>query len=133
MGYSMPMRVSGGLSSAGFREWLRWFILLFLAVVAALIYFVLSTSPQTNYLTVTIFAVGQGDAALIETPGGTQILIDGGPDNAVIRKLSKRLGFFDRSLDLVIGTHPDHDHIAGLNDVLARYRVATILTTEKNR
>jgi competence protein ComEC len=40
------------------------------------------------------------------------------------------MGFFDRDIDMVIGTHPDLDHIGGLIDVLKRYKVSQILTTE---
>jgi competence protein ComEC len=47
-----------------------------------------------------------------------------------LRELSRELSWGDRTLDLVIGTHPDKDHIGGLIDVLARYKVASILTTE---
>jgi competence protein ComEC len=82
------------------------------------------------YLTVTFLHVGQGDAILIETPDGVQALIDGGPDGTVLRELSRELPWGDRTLDLVIGTHPDKDHIGGLIDVLTRYTVASILTTE---
>ncbi len=81
-------------------------------------------------LSVTFLDVGQGDAILIETPDGVQALIDGGPDGAVLRELARELSWGDRSLDLIVGTHPDKDHIGGLVDVLARYTVASILTTE---
>lgn len=87
------------------------------------------TSPSP-YLEVTFLNVGQGDAILIETPDGAQALIDGGPDGTVLRELARELSWGDRTLDFVIGTHPDKDHIGGLIDVLARYRVASILTTE---
>lgn len=89
------------------------------------------TAPATSsLLTVTFLDVGQGDAILIETPDGVQALIDGGPDATVLRELAAELPRFDQTLDLVIGTHPDLDHIGGLIDVLARYEVATIITTE---
>ncbi len=81
-------------------------------------------------LEVTYFDVGQGDATFIESPTGTQVLIDGGPDASVLRGLADTMGFFDRTIDMVVATHPDLDHIAGLVDVLERYRVQTILMTE---
>jgi len=86
-------------------------------------------SPATT-LSVTFLDVGQGDAILIETPDGVQALIDGGPDTAVLRELGATLPWFDRTIDLVLGTHPDKDHIGGLIDVLKRYQVRTIITTE---
>lgn len=87
-------------------------------------------ATRSSYLEVTFLDVGQGDAILIETPDGAQAFIDGGPDGTVLRELSRELSWGDRTLDLVIGTHPDKDHIGGLIDVLARYKVASILTTE---
>jgi competence protein ComEC len=82
------------------------------------------------YLTVTFLDVGQGDAILIETPDGVQVLIDGGPDAGVVRELNAVLPWFDRSLDMVVGTHPDKDHIGGLVDVLKKFTVHEIITTE---
>lgn len=89
----------------------------------------ISTAAQ-SYLTVTFLSVGQGDAILIETPDGVQALIDGGPDATVLRELTATLPWFDRTLDLILSTHPDKDHIGGLVDVLQRYKVATIISTE---
>jgi competence protein ComEC len=77
-------------------------------------------------LSVTFIDVGQGDAILIETPQ-SQILIDGGPGSAVLAGLGAALPFWDRTLDAVIATHPDADHIGGLKDVLEQYAVANVL------
>jgi competence protein ComEC len=75
-------------------------------------------------LHVAFLDVGQGDAALITTPQGQQILVDGGPSPAALTSaLGREMPFWDRSLDLVIMTHPDADHITGLTEVLDRYRV----------
>jgi competence protein ComEC len=74
--------------------------------------------------------VGQGDAELIRTPYGQKILIDGGPDNTVLSRLGGILPFWDRSIDLVILTHPHDDHFSGLIDVLKKYQVKLILMTE---
>lgn len=82
------------------------------------------------YLQVHFLDVGQGDAIFIETPLGVQVLIDGGPDSRVLQELSKKMSFTDRTIDMIVGTHPDTDHIGGLIDVLAHYEVGTILTTE---
>lgn len=82
------------------------------------------------FVQVHFLDVGQGDAAFIQTPSGVQVLIDGGRDGTVLRELSKVLPLWDRTLDMVVGTHPDMDHIGGLIDVLSYYEVGTILTTE---
>lgn len=80
-------------------------------------------------LEVTFFDVGQGDAAFIETPERIQILIDGGPSSAVLEKLGKEMPFWDRTIDLVILSHPEKDHMAGLLEVLKSYKVDNILWT----
>ena len=84
---------------------------------------------QSGGTTVIFFDVGQGDSIFIETKEGHQILIDGGPSRAVLGKLSKQLPFWDNSLDLVILTHPEKDHLAGLIGVLESYEVDMVLWT----
>lgn len=80
----------------------------------------------------TVFLdVGQGDAILIKTGSGQNILIDGGPNQSVIYALGRHLAFYERTLDLVVLTHPDADHITGLIEVLKRYQVKKILLTQK--
>ncbi|MBI4142272.1 MBL fold metallo-hydrolase [Candidatus Uhrbacteria bacterium] len=77
---------------------------------------------------ITVLDVGQGDAVLVDGPGDAEILIDGGPTPDLARRLSRALGN-DRSLDLVVLTHPHADHVIGLADVLRRYDVGRILLT----
>ena len=101
-------------------------ILFFLNILAWIAVYDLS-KPQ--FLEVTFFDVGQGDAIFIETPKLHQILIDGGPDSVILEKLGGKMPFWDRSIDLVILTHPEHDHLAGLLEVLKRYKIETILWT----
>ncbi|TSD01545.1 MAG: DNA internalization-related competence protein ComEC/Rec2 [Parcubacteria group bacterium Athens0714_26] len=71
--------------------------------------------------------VGQGDAAFIEASNGNQVLIDGGPDRKVLSELSKVMPFYDHSIDVLIESHPDADHIAGLIEVLKNYKVGAII------
>lgn len=78
-------------------------------------------------LHVTFFDIGQGDATFIETPNGNQILIDGGPNSAILAKLGRLMPFWDRSIDLLILTHPHADHLDGLLEVFRRYDVAAVL------
>jgi competence protein ComEC len=82
---------------------------------------------RAGMLKVSFLDVGQGDAIFIESPTGTQVLIDGGPDSTVLRRLGEVLPWYDRSIDLTIGTHPDADHIGGLIDVFSRYHVGMIM------
>jgi competence protein ComEC len=74
-------------------------------------------------LHVVICDVGQGDAIFMRTPGGSDILIDGGPDNSVLSCLSRHMPIWDRTIEIMILTHPHADHLTGLIDVLKRYRV----------
>ena len=68
------------------------------------------------------------DAMLIQTPNGQNILIDGGPDSQrVVLALSEKLPFWNRTIDLVVCTQPQADHITGLVEVLQRYKVKQVL------
>lgn len=83
-------------------------------------------------LHVTFLDVGQGDAALIQTPAGQQVLIDGGPDaSRLLAQLGRRLPFWDRDLDLVILTSPDDERLTGLIAVLERYRVHHVVVSNE--
>jgi competence protein ComEC len=79
------------------------------------------------YMEVVFFDVGQGDSIFIETSLDHQILLDGGPDSKVLEKLEREMPLFDRTIDLVILSHSDSDHITGLPEVLKRYEVENIL------
>ena len=110
----------------------RWGILGVLVVGAVGVY----VSPAAegrgaSDLSVTFLDIGQGDSIFIQSPTGKQLLIDGGPpDGGVLRRLSEEMGFFDRSIDIVLATHPDQDHIGGLPAVPDRYDVSEIVMTE---
>jgi competence protein ComEC len=80
-----------------------------------------------KFLEVDFLNVGQGDAALIKTPQGHQVLIDGGPNSSVLEKLGKEMPFWDRTIDLIILSHPEKDHLAGLLEVLKKYQVHYVL------
>lgn len=95
-------------------------LLLFLAVVAI---FYLDYKATHRVLTFAMLDVGQGDALFIESPTGTQILVDGGPPRKVLGELRRVVPPFDRRLDAIIITNPDADHIGGFTDVLKHYKV----------
>lgn len=84
---------------------------------------------RPHQLRIIFFDVGQGDAIFVETPDGHQMLIDGGSGEKIIEELSRALPYFDRTLDVVVATHPDADHITGLIPVLEKYQVNRIVTS----
>lgn len=84
---------------------------------------------KPRFLEVNFFDIGQGDSIFLQTPERWQTLIDGGPGSAVLEKLGKEMPFWDRTIDLVILTHPEYDHMSGLIEVLKRYKVKNILWT----
>jgi competence protein ComEC len=97
-----------------------------LVVAAILVTFLAVTMPD-NRLRVSFLDVGQGDAILIQK-GSQQVLVDGGPSpQAVCLGLGEKMPFWDRTIELVILTHPSADHVTGLVEVLNRYRVREVL------
>jgi competence protein ComEC len=120
------------------RERVRLFSLLFFVFVILLVWLPQVSSgtfleKKCECLQVSFLDVGQGDSIFIETPDGYQLLVDGGPDMFVLRELGHELSFFDRSIDMIVASHPDADHIAGLSDVLARYDVGSIIETTNGK
>jgi competence protein ComEC len=108
-----------------------WSRIILLSIICVIGFLALFQTPQTSpeYLSVRFLDVGQGDAIHIQTPDGYEMLIDGGPNSLVLRELAQGRSFFDTSIDVVIATHPDTDHIGGLVDVLQRYTVDTVIQT----
>ncbi len=82
---------------------------------------------QTTF-EVVFLDVGQGDAILIQD-GEIQVLIDGGRDGLeLLSRLGRYVPFWDRTIEVVIATHSDSDHIGGLPSVLRNYQVDTVMT-----
>jgi competence protein ComEC len=82
------------------------------------------TSPPT----LRMFDVGQGDGALVSAHGA-QILIDGGPDGSILSHLGSTMPFFDRTIDLLVLSHPHMDHLQSFPELLRRYRIGAVLMT----
>ena len=110
------------------KKYLPHLLIIFLFLIASgLWYNLYAASSNSNYLKVVFLDVEQGDSIYIETPDGHQMLIDGGPDARVLSQLSQVMPFGDRSIDVVVATHPDADHIGGLPQILDTYEVSTFI------
>ncbi len=109
------------------RENLRFYLFGVLFVVTCFIWYAVLQEDRAGILTVAVFDIGQGDAIFIEAPNGNQLLIDGGPPKVVLPALRKVMPFYDRSIDMLMVTNPDKDHIAGFIDILPRYSVGRVV------
>lgn len=84
---------------------------------------------------VTFLDVGQGDAAVIQAPGGRTLLLDGGgtydggfdPGARVVEPFLRARGI--TRLDAVLLSHPHPDHLNGLHRVVARFPVTSLWTS----
>jgi competence protein ComEC len=114
-------------ATAAFEKVQKKWIVAPLIVIALLTTATAFTMPD-NKFHVSFLDVGQGDAILIQTPDHQDILVDGGPSaQAISGELSRHLPFWDRTIELVVLTHPHLDHLTGLLEVLQRYRVKEVL------
>lgn len=95
--------------------------LFWLALLLVLVWVAIFQLPD-NKLHLVFCDVGQGDAILISYRA-TQVLVDGGPNNKVLNCLAENMPFWDRTVEMVVLTHPQADHFTGLIDVIERYRV----------
>jgi len=103
------------------------------AVSLSLLVAILSVSwnmgQPDGQLHIIFMNVGQGDATLIVTPNGRQLLIDGGLYPSVLNdQLGRQIPFWDREIDMMVATHPDADHVSGLVEVFDRYAIGRLIT-----
>lgn len=113
------------------KKHIQWVVLAVFLILNIFIWSAALRADRRGELTVAFLDVGQGDAIYIEAPNGNQVLTDGGPSSgAVLRALGRVMPFYDRSIDLVLATHPDQDHVGGLPAVINRMSIANVVTTE---
>lgn len=112
------------------RSWDRRVLLLTLFIVAFVFWFQVIGSFPPARLEVTFFEVGQGDAALIRSPDGVNILIDGGESPSLMRKALARKRV--SRLDLVVLSHPHSDHVGGLPEVVRNKKVNMVFDGGQN-
>ena len=127
----LPWRLRGPESHTAIelvrRVSLPWQVTAVAVGAACLVWFAALSQP-TGKLRVVFADVGQGDMTVITTPAGHSIVVDGGPDPLrAADVLGAELPFWDRSVDLIVLTHPHSDHLNGLNEILRRYEVGRVL------
>ena len=122
---NLPSKIKQ-ISEIRLYQYIAGVLVLVILVVAV----VINNRLGNSILRVEFLDVGQGDAIFITAPNGNQVLIDGGPNDRVLGQLGNSMGFFDRSIDMVIATHPDKDHIAGLASVFRLYDVDYFIGSE---
>ena len=107
----------------------RWkeYLLGILLISNILVWFAVYQRQPSDILSVYFLDVGQGDAIFIDSPQHGRALIDGGANRKVLSELGKILPFADKRIDVMVGTHPDKDHIGGLPEIVSRYKVGIFL------
>jgi competence protein ComEC len=135
----LMLMIGGAMLRATQPDWainlaktLRTRALIFAAVFAAICIFALTGSiilsrPDGN-LHVWFLDVGHSNAVLMQTPGGAQMLVDGGRfPSRLLTAVGDRLPFNDREIEVVAVTQPDEFDYSALSAVLARYDVGVVL------
>jgi competence protein ComEC len=102
-------------------------ILVLILVVFDAFLFYFDFKGENKGLTFAVLDVGQGDALFIESPTGVQVMFDSGPPRKILGQLAKVMSPFDKSIDAIVITNPDADHIGGFTDVLKNYKVGVVL------
>lgn len=101
-------------------------ILVILLLAASFVWYVVFRESRTR-LEVEVLNVGQGDAIFIQAPNGHQVLIDGGAGRRVLSELGSVMPPYDRSIDILISTHTDLDHLGGLVEVAKRFDIGQVV------
>ncbi|MCY4062865.1 MAG: ComEC/Rec2 family competence protein [Chloroflexi bacterium] len=98
------------------------------AIVILILKSAMMLSRADGHLHVWLLDLGHSNAVLMQTPGGAQILVDGGRfPSRLLTAIGDRLPFYDREIEILVITHPDAWDIAALNSVLERYSVGAVL------
>jgi beta-lactamase superfamily II metal-dependent hydrolase len=91
------------------------------AIVAGVGAYVWHQEHRLPLLDIYLFALKSGQSAFIRTPDDRRILVNGGSNSEIIRRISKRLPFYSRRIDALIVTDTSAKNVSGLIDVLERY------------
>lgn len=104
-------------------------VLVGVAICLTVLVWIAAWQQPDGKLHVWFLDIGHGHAVLIQTPQGAHILVDGGPNPARLRAaVGDILPFWDRTIELLIVTHPKDSAIGALPDLLRHYQMAQVLT-----
>jgi competence protein ComEC len=109
---------------------LRWGYLISGIITGSLLLFFFITSLPDGKLHIIFCNVGQGDGAYIRFPDGRDMVVDGGPDNKLLDCLGRHMPFWDRSIDMMLMTHPQKDHMQGFIELAARYHIGYFVRSD---
>ena len=106
---------------------LGWALNAILALLAIVLWQWALRAPDGR-LHLTLLDVGSGDALLIQTPAGRNLLIDGGPSsNALSEALGRRLPYGERQIDYLVVAATGEAQLAALPRLLERFPVREVL------
>ncbi|HEX6593029.1 MAG TPA: MBL fold metallo-hydrolase [Bacillota bacterium] len=109
-----------------FRWWMICFVTFYVMFPQEVTY-----SKNIQEMKVHFIDVGQGDSIFIQTPNDKHILIDGGRPESGKRVVAYLKQQQVKTIDLMIATHPDIDHIGGLPYVMKHIQTNEILDSGK--
>lgn len=101
-------------------------IVIILIGLTAYVFFSLAPLQSQATDTMHFLDVGQGDSHLL-TLGPVRMMTDFGPDMGIVQTLTSVIPASDRTIDIVLITHPEKDHYGGLRWLLDRYRIGIVV------
>jgi competence protein ComEC len=116
-----------------FRKYIKWYFLILLFLLCTIVWSVVAREDRDGKLTFAVLNIGQGDALFIESPTGVQVVVDGGPNNNLMREISSVLPWYDRHVDMMVITNPDRDHYEGFFSFLDKYKTDFVLKSGTNQ
>jgi competence protein ComEC len=109
---------------------LRWGYFTSGIVIGLILFLSFLSSLPDGKLHIFFCDVGQGDGAYVRFPDGRDMVIDGGPNDKVIDCLGRHMPFWDKTIDMVLMTHPQKDHMQGLLTLFKRFKVNYFLRSD---
>jgi beta-lactamase superfamily II metal-dependent hydrolase len=103
------------------------FVIIPLLIATALVFYFEFEMRREAAMEIDFYDVGQGDGLMITTYEGAQVVVDGGPGSKILEGVGSDLPFFDRTIEMVVLTHPHADHLQGLIPIMRRYTVKKVL------